>query len=214
MIVSQAGNDIQPPLTVFNSIMVQPKSLVTQCHHCHQYLKSMYITIQNITSDTAASMSHTSNISYQMTPSPLPPLKPCNPTYSNTPEESTDTYPPIKSVFELIEADRPGKGFAELEGVLEEEGLVSSSHLVMLLEDVLCVVGDMGKVQARVLHNYAKCSVLLLLGLTGNYDEPEIPSPDKGIECIIGVREDLWQLEDEDEDHSKHEGSNEDMRSV
>ena len=80
-----------------------------------------------------------------MTPSPPPPLQPHNPTHSNTPEESTDTYPPIKSVLELIKADRPGKGFAKLEEVLEEAGLVSSSHLVMLPEDVLCVVGNMGK---------------------------------------------------------------------
>ena len=80
-----------------------------------------------------------------MTPIPPLPSQPHNPTHSNTPEESTDTYPPIKSVLELIEADRPGKGFAELEGVLEEASLVSSSHLVMLPEDVLCVVGNMGK---------------------------------------------------------------------
>ena len=127
----------------------------------------------------------------------------------------------------MIEADRPGKGFAELEGVLEEAGLVSSSHLVMLPEDVLCVVGNMGKVRARVLRNYAKRSVLPLLGLKDNYDEPEISSPDKR---TIGVREDLWQLEDEDEDRSEDEDedrsedededrsederSNEDARSV
>ena len=136
----------------------------------------------------------------------------------------------MKSVLELIEADRPEKGFAKLEGVLEEAGLVSSSHLVMLPEDVLCVVGNMGKVRARVLCNYAKCSVLLLLGLQDNYDEPKISSPDKGNEHTIGVREDLWQLEDEDEDHSEDEDedhskdededrsederSNEDVRSV
>ena len=130
----------------------------------------------------------------------------------------------------MIEADRPGKGFAELEGVLEEAGLVSSSHLVMLPEDVLCVVGNMGKARARVLRNYAKRSVLPLLGLKDNYDEPEISSLDKGNECTIGVREDLWQLEDEDEDRSEDEDedrsedededrsederSNEDARSV
>ena len=52
----------------------------------------------------------------------------------------------VPTYLELIEADRPGKGFTELEGVLEEAGLVSSIHLVMLPEDILCVVGDMGKV--------------------------------------------------------------------
>ena len=175
-------------------------------------------------------MSHTSNISYQTTPSPPLPSQPCNPTHLNPPEESTETYPPIKSVLELIEADRPGKGFAKLEGVLEEAGLVSSSHLVMLLEDVLCVVGNMAKAQARVLRNYVKHSVLPLLGLKYDYDEPKISSPDKGNECTIGVREDLWQLEDEDkdrsedededyskdedEDRSEDERSNEDMRSM
>ena len=44
----------------------------------------------------------------------------------------------------------------------------------MLLEDVLCVVGNMAKAQARVLHNYAKHSVLPLLRLKDNYNEPEI----------------------------------------
>ena len=108
--------------------------------------------------------------------------------------------------------------------------MVSSSHLVMLPEDVLCVVGNMGKAQARVLCNYVKHSVLPLLGLKDDYDEPKISSPDKGNERTIGVREDLWQLEDEDkdrsededEDHSKDEDedrsederSNEDMRSM
>ena len=82
--------------------------------------------------------------------------------------------------------------------------------------------GNTGKALARVLCNYEKHSVLLLLELKDNYDEPEISSPDKGNECTIGVREDLWQLEDEDEDHSEDEdedhsedeGSNEDARSV
>ena len=75
-----------------------------------------------------------------------------------------------------------------------------------------------------------KHSVLPLLGLKGNYNEPEISSLDKGNECTIGVREDLWQLEDEgedcsedededcsedeDEDRSEDERSNEDMRSM
>ena len=79
-------------------------------------IPEVHITIQNITYDTTASTSHTNNISYQTTPSPPLPSQPRNPTHSNTPEESTDTYPPIKSVLELIEADRPGKGFAKLKG--------------------------------------------------------------------------------------------------
>ena len=86
----------------------------------------------------------------------------------------------------------------------------------------MCVVGNMGKARARVLRNYAKRSVLPLLGLKDNYDEPEISSLDKGNERTIGVREDLWQLEDEDEDRSEDEDeddsederSNEDARSM
>jgi hypothetical protein len=85
----------------------------------------------------------------------------------------------------------------------------------MLPEDVLCVIGDMGKGRARVLRNYAKRSVLPLLGLQGNYDDPEIPSPDKGdghaiIEVEDSAREDdLWQLEDEDEESDEDEDEDE-----
>jgi hypothetical protein len=81
----------------------------------------------------------------------------------------------------------------------------------MLPEDVLCVIGNIGKTRARVLRNYAKRSVLPLLGLRGNYDDPEIASPDKANGNAIAAVEDttvedsatedvLWQLEDEDEE--------------
>jgi hypothetical protein len=194
----------------------------------------VYVTIQNITPDhTTASGSHTRNASDTKTPSPPPLSQPRNRTCFNPPEESTssgpgsfppsgsapplnaDTYPLIKCVLELIEADKPGKGYAKLEGALTEAGLVLSSHLVMLPEDVLCVIGDMGKGRARVLRNYAKRSVLPLLGLQGNYDDPEIPSPDKGdghaiIEVEDSAREDdLWQLEDEDEESDEDEDEDE-----
>jgi len=38
----------------------------------------------------------------------------------------------------------------------------------------VCVIGDMGLAQARILHNYAKRMVLPVLGLQGNYKEPDL----------------------------------------
>jgi hypothetical protein len=52
--------------------------------------------------------------------------------------------------------------------------MVLASQAVMLPKDVLSVIGDMGKARARVIRNYARRVVLPLLGLQGNYDEPEI----------------------------------------
>ncbi|KIM91128.1 hypothetical protein PILCRDRAFT_1331 [Piloderma croceum F 1598] len=184
----------------------------------------VHITIQNITSDPTGA-----SISYKKTPSPSPLSQPPNPTHSNPPEECalsgsfplsgstppplySETYSPIKCILELIEADKPGKGYNKLKGILGEAGLVSSNHLVMLLEDVMCIIGNIGKMQVRVLHNYVKCSVLPLLRLQGNYDDPEIASPDKGNGNAITAVENsamedvLWQLEDKDEESNEDDG--------
>lgn len=135
------------------------------------------------------------------------------------PPSHADIYSPIKCVLELIETDKPGKGYTELEEVLGEAGLVSSSHLAMLPKDVLCIISDMGRARARVLRNYARRCVLPVLGLKGNYDNPEIASLDKGnthamVEVEDSTREDdLWQLEDDDDESNEDNESNEDDES-
>ena len=58
-----------------------------------------------------------------------------------------NTYPPIKYV---LEAGKPGKGFAKLKEVLREAGLVLFSCLVMLTENVLCMIRDVEEAQASL----------------------------------------------------------------
>jgi hypothetical protein len=74
----------------------------------------------------------------------------------------------------MAEKDRPGQGFEELEASISEAGLISSDLVVMMPEDVLGVIGNMGPARARILRNYAKRVVLPILGLRGNFEEPEI----------------------------------------
>jgi hypothetical protein len=57
----------------------------------------------------------------------------------------------------------------------------------------------MGQRRARILHNYAKRTVLPLLGLVNSYEEPEIPeipsagSQNKGKERAVEAEDDMWQ---------------------
>jgi hypothetical protein len=83
-------------------------------------------------------------------------------------------FPPVSEVIALVEVDKPGEDFGKLENVLLEAGIVTSEQLLLLPEDVLCVIGYMGQARARILRNYAKRIVLPLLGLRGNYEEPEL----------------------------------------
>jgi hypothetical protein len=67
--------------------------------------------------------------------------------------------------------------------------------VILLPEDVLSVIGDMGQKWARVLRNYdyAKCIILPLLGLINSYDEPEIQEPgtqNKGKERTVEMEDD------------------------
>ena len=83
-------------------------------------------------------------------------------------------FPPVGEVIALIKVNKPGENFEELGNVLLEAGIATSEQILLLLEDVLCVVGNMGQVRARILCNYTKCIVLPLMGLRGNYQEPGI----------------------------------------
>lgn len=96
----------------------------------------------------------------------------------------------------LIDAEKPELRIRELETSLLDAGVVLSSQVMLLPEDVLSVIGDMGQKQARILRNYAKRIVLPLLGLVNSYEEPEAPSAgtqNKGKERAIETEYDLWQ---------------------
>ncbi|KAG1799574.1 uncharacterized protein BJ212DRAFT_1488292 [Suillus subaureus] len=105
-------------------------------------------------------------------------------------------YPKIGVLLALIDAKRPELQIHELETSLLDAGVVLSSQVMLLLEDVLSVIGDMGQNQARILCNFAKQIVLPLLGLLNSYKEPEAPSSgtqDKGKEHAIETEYDMWQ---------------------
>jgi hypothetical protein len=117
----------------------------------------------------------------------LPPLsQPC----------STDNYPGIGALLGLINIDEPELQFTDLETSLLDAGVVSSSQVILLPEDVLSVIGDMGQKRARVLCNYAKHIILPLLGLINSYEEPEIQEPgtqNKGKERAVEMEDNMWQ---------------------
>jgi hypothetical protein len=146
----------------------------------------VYVTVQNITSD--ANLAGSQGVS---------PAAPCvvsgSSTASSGPALALSTFappslhassspnpfeaklfPPVSEVIALVEVDKPGEALGELESVLLEAGIVTSEQLLLLPEDVLCVIGYMGQARARILRNYARRIVLPLLGLRGNYEEPEI----------------------------------------
>jgi len=124
-----------------------------------------------------------------------------------------DIYPPIRAILELINTDKPELQFGELEISLLEAGVISSHQVVLLPEEVLCLIGNMGLERARLLRNYAKRVVLPLLGVLGNYDEPEIASPspvNKGKERGHtdegeGTMEDPWWVTDSSTGEGLHD---------
>jgi len=108
---------------------------------------------------------------------------------SSTPEPAPyhDGYPLIGALLGLIDAERPELQLGRLETSLLNAGVVSSGQVVLLPEEVLTLIGNMGQKRARILRNYAKRTVLPLLGLVGAYEEPEILSPvNKGKEHAVG----------------------------
>ena len=83
-------------------------------------------------------------------------------------------FPPVGEVIKLVKADKPGQGFGELEQDLLEAGLFTSEQILLLPEDVLSAINDIGRPRARILRNYAKRVVLPLLGLLRNHEELDI----------------------------------------
>jgi hypothetical protein len=90
-------------------------------------------------------------------------------------------FPPVQDVVKLVEVDKPGQQFRRLVDFLLDAGIFSSEQILLCPEDVLCVIGDMGLAQARILRNYAKRMVLPVLGLQGNYEEPDLTIYQPGI---------------------------------
>ncbi|KAG1777587.1 hypothetical protein EV702DRAFT_945908, partial [Suillus placidus] len=95
--------------------------------------------------------------------SPPPLSQPCN--SSPPPLSQLVHYPEIGALLGVIDANKPELRIGELETSLLNAGVVSSSQVILLPEDVLSVIGDMGQKRARILRNYAKRTVLPLLGL-------------------------------------------------
>ena len=62
-----------------------------------------------------------------------------------------NVFPPVGEVVSLIKAEKPEGDFEELEQNLLEAGIFTSEQILLLPEDVLCVIGCMGKPQARIL---------------------------------------------------------------
>lgn len=78
-------------------------------------------------------------------------------------------------MIKQIEVDQPGRGFdGLLYAALLEVGMVTLEQILLVPEDVLSVIGDMGGAHARTLRDYAKGVVLSTLGLTGTHKRPEI----------------------------------------
>lgn len=121
------------------------------------------------------------------------------PSPSSNPFEE-NLFPPASEVLALLVIDRLGEHFGELHSTLLEAGIVQSEQLLLLPEDILSVIGNIGPAWARILRNYAKQIVLPLLGLQDNHKDPEIAidpkieehghsSEETGAESVINISE-------------------------
>ena len=87
--------------------------------------------------------------------------------------QGQNIFPPLSSVMALLDSERPGQYWNQLEGFLREARVSSSEHILLVDPTVLALVGNMGTQKAVVLRNYAKRIVLPVLGLRGTYQEDE-----------------------------------------
>ena len=100
-------------------------------------------------------------------PSPVP-------SSSGIRNSNSIQYPPIKQLLDNLHADKPEWGFDKLENDLVMAGFYTADQVIIPPESVLMFLGDMGLARARALRNYARHLVLPILGLPGNYNQPEI----------------------------------------
>jgi len=129
----------------------------------------VHVTIQNITPSVPSPALQASPSSPQQ-PSDLHResteliLDPTGSPYSAT------NFPPVTLLLEQLVTEKPAGRFERLTECLAEAGLTTADQVLLLPEDTLSVIGDMGMVHARFLCRYAKRAVLPLLGMHGNYD--------------------------------------------
>ncbi|KAG1765170.1 hypothetical protein EV702DRAFT_943726, partial [Suillus placidus] len=127
---------------------------------CHS---GVHITIQNITPPLLQPRNSSPPLLLQpCNSSPLPLLQLHN--SSLPPLSQLVHYPEIGALLGVIDADKPELRIGELETSLLNVGVVSSSQVILLPEDVLSVISDMGQKRARILRNYAKRTILPFLG--------------------------------------------------
>ena len=97
-------------------------------------------------------------------------------------------------------------------------GITTAEQLLLIPEDVLSVIGNMGPARARVLRNYTKRVILPLLGLRGDYEDPEITVDPKAKEDKHTCQETKASIDDivdisesgNDDENDKSTTSNED----
>lgn len=88
----------------------------------------------------------------------------------------------------LLDSERPGKYWNQLDIFLREAGIYSSEHILLADATVLALVGNMGTHQATILRNYAKRVVLPVLGLKYTYQEEEDENQDMATVAQTGKR--------------------------
>ncbi|KAF8872379.1 hypothetical protein BD779DRAFT_1382497, partial [Infundibulicybe gibba] len=105
----------------------------------------------------------------QREPTPSPNAEAPSPFVLGQPRVSF--FPSVYEVIQWVDACKPNEGYGELTEVLFEAGISASEQILLIPEDVLCVIGDMGTARARILRNYTKRVILPRLGIFGNFDE-------------------------------------------
>jgi hypothetical protein len=133
----------------------------------------VHVTIQNIAPEPTEASLSTDPPSTALLPTVEPSSQGPN---SESLEEivTPSLFPPVSDVIKLAEEEKPGKGFRQIMDDLLDAGLLSSDHILLLEEGALAAIGYMGLPHARALRNFAKRLVLPVLGLRGNYLQPEL----------------------------------------
>lgn len=83
-------------------------------------------------------------------------------------------FPSVREIIQRVEEEKPGEGFKNLEQVLSDSGIIRSPQIVLMAEDDLRRAAKICPGRTRFLRNRARAMILLLLGFTGTYNDPEI----------------------------------------
>jgi hypothetical protein len=110
-------------------------------------------------------------------------------------------YPPASLLLELLDIDEPGQDYRKLESSLVESGIVGADHVLLLPEEILGEIGDMGMDRASRLRDYARRAIMPVLGLQGSArrkPKEVSPRPESEDEDFAKEAED-FESEDEEE---------------